>query len=1015
MNENNKNDNNLYDDSIEQIDEPIEPLDIKAAIKKLDAEKEDSFEKTAKIDDHALEEIELVVDEQSNDKIVIAADDSIIQKKSETRLPRSVEGEDSAKKESFVSGEKVLVGATKAVGFTLKGVFKIIGKFFKVILEALMTLMLVGVISGVVVGCVFFMYIDNYFDPEYDIDGLEFNINQTTTMWYTDRDGQQVQLEEETLYGSENRTWAQYTDLPQNLVNAFVAVEDKRFFEHNGVDFRRTFSAFVNFFIPIKKSYGGGSTITQQLIKNNSTEDDVKIQRKIQEMLRAWNLESKKSKEEILELYLNTIYLSQNSYGVQAAAKTYFGKDVADLTLVECAALAALPKSPTKYDPIRNPLNNLERRRAVLKLMYDQEKITFDQYQEAYAVVDLVLDTGDEEDITTNVHSYYIDAVISQVIEDLSKQYGYSEAIASQYLYSGGLKIVTCMDPYVQNAMEQVYVNYRFDGEEDRVLAQSAMVIMDPNTGDVLGLVGGRGEKIRSRGLNRAVDSKRQCGSAIKPISAYGLALDEGLITYGTVIDDTPTIAIAADPTDKTSKRRVWPTNVQNSFSGLTTIDVAIDRSFNTVSAKVVEMLTPQKCFDFLTNELHISTLVEEYINDSGDYFSDIAVGPMAHGSLTFGVTTLEMCAAYTIFANEGVYSSPRIYSQVTDTKGDIILQNNEKHEIVIKESTAYIMTKMLEEVVTTSEYGDRLRLIREVYPNLKAAAKTGTTQNNRDRYFVGYTPYYVGATWFGYDNNKVLSKYEGSPAMTLWDEVMILVHERVNEEENGNFNDFRRPGDVIEAKYCIDSGMVYDEATCGLDPRGHRYDTGYFELGTEPTEKCDKHVVVNWDSVTKCIAANKCPEENITQIALVRNENRDFGVQIYIADAQYVYRELPEGYVFPTSITSDTYPNSVPYFINLPELLTEKILGGDGKTMIDFYHYVGITSLSKGKHAVNCFCFEHYDPNFNADISDSPSDESTDISDDSIGDESLSVDTSASADVSISTEQSVDVIAPAA
>ena len=254
MNENNKNDNNLYDDSIEQIDEPIEPLDIKAAIKKLDAEKEDSFEKTAKIDDHAPEEIELVVDEQSNDKIVIAADDSIIQKKSETRLPRSVEGEDSAKKESFVSGEKVLVGATKAVGFTLKGVFKIIGKFFKVILEALMTLMLVGVISGVVVGCVFFMYIDNYFDPEYDIDGLEFNINQTTTMWYTDRDGQQVQLEEETLYGSENRTWAQYTDLPQNLVNAFVAVEDKRFFEHNGVDFRRTFSAFVNFFIPIKKN-----------------------------------------------------------------------------------------------------------------------------------------------------------------------------------------------------------------------------------------------------------------------------------------------------------------------------------------------------------------------------------------------------------------------------------------------------------------------------------------------------------------------------------------------------------------------------------------------------------------------------------------------------------------------------------------------------------------------------------------------------------------------------------------
>lgn len=1014
MNQNNNNDNNLFDDSIEQTDDPIEPLDIQAALKKMDAARDNNIDDEVVIEENE-GNIEFVDETINITNIVPEKVKSIsLNKKKNDSLEYS-ELQTTSNKDPLISGEKVLVGATKAVGFTLKGVFKIIGKFFKVILEALMTLMLVGVISGVVVGCVFFMYIDNYFDPEYDIDGLEFNINQTTTMWYTDRDGQQVQLEEETLYGSENRTWAQYSDLPGELVNAFVAVEDKRFFDHNGVDFRRTFSAFVNFFIPISRSYGGGSTITQQLIKNNSTEDDVKIQRKIQEMLRAWNLESKKSKEEILELYLNTIYLSQNSYGVQAAAQTYFGKDVSDLTLVECAALAALPKSPTKYDPIRNPLNNLERRRGVLKLMYEQGKITFEQYSEAYAVVDLELNTKEDDDISTNVHSYYIDAVIDQVIEDLSKQYGYSEAIASQYLYSGGLKIVTCMDPYIQNAMEQVYVNYRFEGEEDRVLAQSAMVIMDPNTGDVLGLVGGRGEKIRSRGLNRATKSKRQCGSSIKPISCYGLALEEGLITYGTVIDDTPTIATAADPTVKDSKRKVWPTNVQNSFSGLTTINVAIDRSFNTVSAKVVEMLTPQKCFNFLTDKLHLSTLVEEYVNDSGDYFSDIAVGPMAHGSLTFGVTTLEMCAAYTIFANEGVYSAPRIYSQVTDTKGDIILQNNEQHEIVVKESTAYIMTKMLEEVVTTSEYGDRLRLIREVYPNLKAAAKTGTTQNNRDRYFVGYTPYYVGATWFGYDNNKVLSRYEGSPAMTLWDEVMILVHERVNMEENGNFNDFRKPGDVIEAKYCLDSGMVYDESTCGLDPRGHRYATGYFELGTEPSEKCDKHIVVNWDSVTKCVAANKCPEENITQIALVKNESRDFGVQIYIADAQYVYRDLPEGYVFPTSITSDTYPSSVPYFINLPELLTEKVLGGDEKTMIDFYHYVGITSLSKGKHAVNCFCFEHYDPDYDTEVSDDISDTSVPDDQVSLGDESSGDESVGVSEVSFIDEQSMMEALPAA
>ncbi|HPE95593.1 MAG TPA: penicillin-binding transpeptidase domain-containing protein, partial [Bacillota bacterium] len=650
---------------------------------------------------------------------------------------------------------------------------------------------------------------------------------------------------------------------------------------------------------------------------------------------------------------------------------TYFGKDVSELSLVECAALASLPKSPTKYDPIRNPENNLTRRRTVLKLMYEQECITWEQYRDAYAVEELTF-AEDDKEYTETIHSYYIDAVIDEVIADLMAKKGYSKEIASAYLYSGGLKIVTCMDPFVQESMESVYENFTFDGEEDTIIPQSAMVVMDPDTGDVLGIVGGRGEKKESRGLNRATQSTRQCGSSIKPLSVYSLALENGFITYGAVIDDTPLVTEKKDPEDPTTSNKTWPVNSPAGYRGLTTINYAVYRSLNTVSAKLVTEMTPQRSFDFLTQKLHFSTLVKSYTSSAGTYYTDIAVSPMAHGAMTFGVTVRDMCAGYTVLANEGTYSAPRLYSVITDSSGTIVLEQQEEHENVLKISTAYIMTKMLENVVTQpSGTGYKLTLNKKShFPTLQVAGKTGTTAEDRDRYFCGYTPYYVGATWFGYDNNKVLSKYTSNPAMQLWDQVMILLHERIYEEEGGVFETFDVPGDVIEVTYCKDSGMLLSDS-CALDLRGDRSETGYFLIGTEPTEECDKHIVVKWDSVTQAVACDYCPQENLVDIALVLNESRDFALQVYVTDAQYMYRPVDATTVMPEAYSSDEYPNTLPFFYST----------------VGIDRYCGITRIKDG-HAVNCYCWEHaaLAPETSEDESVN---ESTDVSVDESTDES--------------------------
>ena len=420
------------------------------------------------------------------------------------------------------------------------------GKIFTYILNTLLTLLLIGFITGIIVVCAFAVYVNRNLDPEIDESLLNVGQSITTKLYYYDyedreyRVGEPVELEDQRLYGAENNIWVSYTDIPKYLVDAFVSIEDHRFWDHHGVDWYRTAGAVVNFATSYTAQYGG-STITQQLIKNLTGEKEATIQRKVQEILRALNLEKKKDKTEILEMYLNIVFLSQNCHGVQSAAYTYFGKDVSDLSLIECAAIAGITNAPTKYDPVINPENNKERRDTILKRMLELGKISQEEFDSAYDK-ELELNFKGRAVTTSNTsNSWYTDAVIDDVIDALVKKYGFTTKYASDLVWTGGLQIYTLMDPEVQSALEEVYEDENsFPKANNAIQPQSAMVIIDPKTGDVLGMVGARGEKTQNRILNRATSTTRSPGSSIKPLSVYAPALEYGLLTYGSVFDDTP-------------------------------------------------------------------------------------------------------------------------------------------------------------------------------------------------------------------------------------------------------------------------------------------------------------------------------------------------------------------------------------------------------------------------------------------------------------------------------------------
>ena len=655
---------------------------------------------------------------------------------------------------------------TDAAAWTIGGVLRLAVKI-------LMSVVLIFVATGLLFTCIFALYVKTSLSTDLDITLSDYQLALSSTIYYADADGQYWELT--VLQSEETRFWVDYEDIPQYMEKAAVAIEDKRFYEHKGVDWYRTFGAFVNMFVGMKNDFGG-STITQQLIKNLTEEDDVTVQRKLQEIFRALEFEKTYTKEEIMEWYLNAIYFGEGHYGVGAAANLYFGKDVSELSLAECAAIIGITNNPSLYSPysdrVEDPIgNNKKRQETILREMYEQGYI--DSYEEYIAAVNekLVFRRGENESANIPIYSYYEEVVIQDVLKDLVEKKGYSSEAARHLLYNGGLKIYACIDMDIQNTVDNIYENtanlpQSWSPSKTQQL-QSACVILDPYTGDIKALSGGVGEKTINYGWNYATDAKRSPGSSIKPLTVYGPALDLGLITQTTLVND-------AGPDEVQLRGTSWyPANAERTYSGIITIREALRLSKNTVAAQIVDKLTPQTSYDYLTKKLGVTSTVEYRVTEDGRTQSDVGYAPMALGALTDGITVREMAQAFDAFPNDGVFTYSRSYSRIEDANGNLLLDNVPDTVVAFKANTARNITDMLTNAVA---WGTGTAAS---FSGQQVAGKTGTGTDNTDRYFVGYTGYYVCAVWCGYDTPERMYFYS-NPSCQIFKSIMQSIHENL-------------------------------------------------------------------------------------------------------------------------------------------------------------------------------------------------------------------------------------------
>ena len=722
-----------------------------------------------------------------------------------------------------------------------------------------------------------------------DVNNVDISPLGYATFLYDDQGTQIRQLSAPT----SNRLPVSLDQIPVSLQHAVVAIEDERFYEHNGIDVRGIARAGMKA-ITTGNFSEGASTITQQLLKNNVftdwTNESTQLERftrKFQEQYLAVQVEKKYDKSVILENYLNTINLGAGSYGVQAASKKYFNKDVWDLNLSECATLAGITQNPTKFNPITNPKANAKRRKEVLDHMLDQNYISQDEYNNAlnddvYSRIQAAQLENTEEEST--VYTYFEDEVTNQVISDLMNIKGYTKTQATNLLYSGGLKIMTTLDSNIQQILDEEYANpdnypadvqyeldyaltvqdadgnqknyskemlqlyFRdqdpefdllFDSPEEgqqyvdqykaSILSdgstviservnfapqpQSSMTVIDQHTGYVKALIGGRGEKTASLTLNRATDTTRQPGSTFKIVSTYAPALNEKGDTLATTFMDEPYEYPDGSPVN----------NATRSYGGETTIRKAIQNSINVVAVKCLEQVTPALGLKYL-DDFGFTTLAHGTEADkdaNGNVWSDANLAT-ALGGITKGVKNVELCAAYAAIANNGNYIKPIYYTQILDHDGNVLIENTSVSRSVIKDSTAYLLTSAMEDVVKKGT-GTACQL-----DNMTVAGKTGTTEDYNDLWFVGYTPYYTCAVWSGYDNNEKIPEDARNFHKNLWKKVMTRIHEGLEDK------DFEMPSSVEKASVCSETGLL-PRAGCPTI-------TEYFDISSLPTEYCDEH-----------------------------------------------------------------------------------------------------------------------------------------------------------------------------
>ena len=691
----------------------------------------------------------------------------------------------------------------------------------------LITLVLIGVLCGCFCGIAFAMYVHIYINPSAQETAAEISkglgLNLNSFIYAKESDSDEYTLYE-TIKGKENREWVDSDKIPDTLKNAVVAIEDERFYKHHGVDWVRTIGAVKGWLLG--GTQYGGSTITQQLIKNITADNDYSVKRKVNEIFRAFALEKEiDDKDRILVMYLNTIFLGYNSYGVQTAAMQYFDKDVSQLDLAESAVLAGLTNNPSIYDVYNHPEKVKERQETILAQMLDQKMISQEEYEAAVAEELHYRPYEEYQQEIKSTYSYFTDEVIKDVINDLMTEKGYSRLVAENMVYSGGLNIYATIDTKVQNALDEVWANAdNFPNTEKYgEIPQSAMVITDKQ-GNIVGIAGGRGEKTSSRGFSYASDARRQPGSSIKPLATYGPAMDAGIATPDTMVYDRALI--------QDEEGNPWPMNDGKYPTGRAmTVKEGMTRSLNTISAQLLKQLTPQKSYEFMTQQLGFK-LVDSRTNEDGTVQSDIDLAPLALGALTDGVTVREMAGGFSTFINDGVYGGTRTYTKVTDSEGNTIMENTPNTDKGFTNvRTAYYMLDCLQNVTAHgTAYGIQL-------DGVETGGKTGTTTSNTDIWFCGITPKYSGAVWVGYEHNYRLDGLYGRNAANIW----LAVMQKVHAGDSGLVFD-SHPQDFEEVTYCMDTGLL----ASGACRAAGRAATGRFWKDKVPTETCSHQNIEN-------------------------------------------------------------------------------------------------------------------------------------------------------------------------
>lgn len=742
-------------------------------------------------------------------------------------------------------------------------IWRVLFAIFKIAAGAAATVVLIVAVAGFVFAGMLGDFLQEEILPNAALDLEDLSVDLNSTIYYIDADGQ-IQVQQQ-IDAELDRQWVAYEDIPEAMIHATIAVEDHRFYKHQGVDWITTLQACARMFFG--DSSVGGSSITQQLVKNTFGDTSITVQRKLLEIFQATQMEKRYDKQTILEYYLNIIYLGQNCNGIKTAAATYYGKELEKLTPAECASIIAITNSPTYYDPYQNKENNEERTDKILWDMYEQGYLTEAEYEVeknrdlvlkfgidledkmvqcencTYKETVSTLDIGGDgqyycpncgkqvsvEQDTTGMYSYHTEAVIKDVAKALAAQDGVEWTKATQDIYmrriqNGGYHIYSTMDWEVQQQVEKIYANLEnIPNVRGAQQLQSAIVVIDNRTGDIVGLAGGTGEKTDYFGWDRS-DTELQSGSSIKPISVYGPAFESGAITPATVVKDLPL----------NYKNGNWPRNDNWTYNYARTIYSAVTWSVNAVCAWTLDSIGLDYSYEYAKDKFGLSTLVDHYVDASGTTHTDKNYAPLAMGAQTWGVTVRDMASAFATYANNGVYRDGRTFTKVFDSKGNLVLDNAQKSEQIVSQKTVDYMNYCLVSA-TGSGTGKEAKV-----KGITTAGKTGTTTSNKDRWYCGFTGYYTAAVWCGFDQPEGISPTNvNNPSAVLFKKVMDPLHS--GKEDVSLYNSYLMKSVTV----CLDSGKIATSA-CGADVREiSRTDDARVYSEDYPTQYCDKHTLV--------------------------------------------------------------------------------------------------------------------------------------------------------------------------